>query len=195
MGVISDQHGYLIGEFYEANLLTFTTNWFQCLDVALADGLNTITLRATDEIGNTTTTNVSFTLAEAGNTNPPTLSVIWPQDGTYVGGSQFTFEGQVNDPTITVTAQIVDAEGNTNTVPGLVEQNGLVWVQNLPLAAGANTLSITATDAADRQATSTLTVVQGSVTVTLDSLSSDQWNKPLLNATGTVSDSELRGVG
>ena len=38
------------------------------------------------------------------------------------------------------------------------------------------------------RALSWLTVVQSSVTVTLDSLSSDQWNKPSVNVTGTVSD-------
>jgi hypothetical protein len=38
--------------------------------------------------------------------NLPTLTVIWPQDGILVSGSQFTFEGQVDDPTATIMASV-----------------------------------------------------------------------------------------
>jgi hypothetical protein len=185
-GICTNQAGHLTGQFYDAESLAYTTNCFDCSDVFLDKGLNSITFHATDLAGNTTATNL--TLDCFGNADSPMLAAIWPQDGTYVSGSHFTFEGQANDPTITVIAQIVDADGHTNTVPGLVEQSGLVWVQNLPLAAGGNTLTLVATDGTEHQTTNTLTVVQSSVTVSLDTLSSDQWNKPSVYVTGTVSD-------
>jgi len=187
-GVITNLHGYIIGTYYDENLWTFTTNWFHCLDVALTNGLNTITLHATDWAGNMTTTNVSLTLDYSNNTNPPALTVTWPQDGTYIGGSQFTFEGEVNDPTVTVTAQIVDANGETNTVPGLVEHSGLVWVQNLPLADGENSLTVTAMDAAGNTSSTNITVTKSIVTVTMDPISGDQVNQSFVNVFGTVSD-------
>ena len=76
----------------------------------------------------------------------------------------------MDDATATVTASIVDAQGNTNTVPGLVERNGTVWVNNLPLSAGANVLTLTTTDAAGNVSTTSLTLYQCGVLVTMDPL-------------------------
>ena len=53
----------------------------------------------------------------------------------------------MGDPTATVSAQIVDSNGDTNEVDGIVERNGNFWVEDLPLAAGTNLLTLTATDA------------------------------------------------
>jgi hypothetical protein len=187
-GLWTNQTGYITSRYYDLNLLDFTTNWFQCYDIVLTNGLNTVTLHATDLAGNTTTTNVSFTLDYSGDTTPPALTVIWPQDGTAIGGSSFTLQAQVDDDTATVMAQIVDANGNTNTVQGLVERSGRVWVQNLPLAARTNTLTVTATDAAGNASVTDLTLVQSPVTVSMDPLPSDQQNQSYVNVTGTVSD-------
>jgi hypothetical protein len=185
-GVWTNQPGYLAGQFFDTNLFLCTTNYFQCLDVALGDGLNTITLHAADWAGNTT--NISFTLEYSANTNAPALTVIWPPDGTYISGSQFTLQGQVDDATAKITAFIVDASGNTNSVQGLVERSGLVWIQNLPLAAGTNTLTVTATDAAGNASTKSMTLYQSSVLVTMNPLSSDQLNQSFVTVYGTVSD-------
>jgi len=187
-GIQTNRTGYITSQYYDANLLTFTTNYFQCYDVPLTNGLNTISVHATDLAGNTTTTNVNFTLDYSNATNPPVLTVVWPQDGTAIGGSSFTLQAQVADNTATVTAQIVDANGDTNTVQGLVERSGLVWIQNLPLAAGTNTLTVTATDAAGNTSVTNLTLVQSTVTVSMNPLSSDQQNQWPVTVTGTVSD-------
>ena len=40
----------------------------------------------------------------AGNTNPPVLTVVWPQDGSSISGSQFTFQGTVDKPGAAITA-------------------------------------------------------------------------------------------
>ena len=191
-GIFTNQTGYITSQYYDANLLTFTTNYFQCYDVPLTNGLNTISVHTTDLAGNTTTTNVNFILDYSNATNPPVLTVVWPQDGTYISGSSFTFEGQVDDDTASVTATIVDASGDTNTVQGLVERSGAVWAQNLPLAAGTNTLMISATDAAGNTSTTNLTLYQSSVTVTVNPLAGDQLNRQFITVTGTVSDTTVQ---
>jgi len=45
-------------------------NTFQAFDLLLTNGLNTVTLHATDLAGNVMTTNFSFTLDYATATNP-----------------------------------------------------------------------------------------------------------------------------
>ena len=186
LGVITNQTGYWNPVFYDTNALAFTTNAFQCYDIPLTNGLNRITLHATDTAGNTTTTNISYTLDYASDTTPPVLSVVWPSDGTTICGSNFTLQAQVDDNTATVTAAIVDANGNTNTVTGLVERSGAVWVNSLPLAAGANALTLTATDAAGNSSTTNLTVYPSSMTVTLDPLT--QFNQSSVTVMGAISD-------
>jgi hypothetical protein len=161
-------------------------NYFQGYDIPLTNGWNTITLYATDLAGNTTTTNVSFTLDYSGDTTAPVVSVVWPPDGTSIVDTNFTLQATVDDATATITTAIVDGSGDTNTVTALVESNGKVWAKNLPLGAGANTLTITATDAAGNASTNSLTVYQSGVLVTVDPLS--QLNQASVTVTGTISD-------
>jgi hypothetical protein len=187
-GIFTNQTGYVTSEFWDTNLLAFTTNYFQCYDVALTNGLNTVTLHATDLGDNTTTTNFNFTLDYSGDTTPPALTVLWPQSGAKISGTNFTLQAQMDDATATVTASIVDTNGDTNTVQGLVERSGLVWVDNLPLSSGTNTLTLTATDAAGNSTVTNLTLFQSSVMVTLNPLSGGQFNQSSVSVTGTVSD-------
>ena len=190
-GVWTGQPGFVTGQGFDTNLFAFTTNFFQCYDVMLTNGVNTIILHATDLAGNTATTNISVTLDYSGDTTAPVLTVTWPQDGTAVSGSSFTFAGQVDDATARVTATIVDANGDTNTVEGLVERDGTVWAANLPLAAGTNWLTITAQDAAGNLSSTNLAVVQSGVMVTIQPLTSDQLNQSSVTVYGTVSDATV----
>lgn len=183
-GVWTNRAAYTTDRFYDTNLFEFTTNWFQCYDVALANGLNTITVHATDLAGNTTTASAGFALDFSGAINPPVLTVIWPQDGTQISGDSFTLQAQVSDPTATVNATI-----GGNTVPGLVERDGKVWVQDLPLSDGTNLITLTATSAVGNQGTMTLTVFKSPVAVTVNPLSDSQLNLPAVTLTGTVSGS------
>jgi hypothetical protein len=149
-------------------------------------GANTITIHATDLAGNSTTTNLSLTLDYSGDHTAPALSVVWPQNGTSIVDSNFTLQAKVDDVTATITATIVDGSGDTNIVSGLVERDGTVWAQNLPLNAGTNTLTIIATDAAGNSSTTNLTLYQSSVTVTMDS--PNLLNQVSVTVTGTISD-------
>jgi hypothetical protein len=99
---------------------------FESGSLDLASGTNLVTIHATDWAGNTTTAS---------------LTLVWPQPGTPIGGGTFTLEAQVSDPTTTVTSAV-----NGNTSPALVEANGTVWAQNLALNPGTNTVTLTASN-------------------------------------------------
>jgi hypothetical protein len=187
-GVFTGQPGYITSQYCDTNLQMVTTNYFQCYDVRVTNGLNLVTLHATGTAGETTSTGASFTLDYSSNTNPPVLSIIWPPNGTAISGTNFNLQAQVDDDTATVTAQMTDATGDTNTVQGLVERSGLVWAHNLPIAAGTNTLTVTATDAGGYSTTTNLTVVQSAVTVSVNPLSGTNLNQSSVTVTGTVSD-------
>jgi hypothetical protein len=183
VGVVTNQTGYWNAAFFDTNVLQFTTNTFQCYDIKLTNGVNEITLHATDWAGNTVTTNFSYTLSYAGVTNAPALSILWPPDNTPVGGSNVTIQAQVSDATATVAATV-----NGNMVQGLIERSGLVWLQNVPLNSGTNTVIITAQNAAGKVSTNTLNVVESSVSLSIDPISSDQLNQTNVTVTGSVSD-------
>jgi hypothetical protein len=185
-GIITNQPGYWQASFYDTNILRFTMNSFHCYDVALTNGLNTITLHATDLFGNMATTNFSVTLDYSTDTTPPVLNLIWPQEGTAIGGSSFTVQAQVDDATATLLASM---NGDMNTVQGVVERSGTVWFNDLPLADGTNTLSIIATDAAGNASTTNVTLIKAAVNVTMDPLPDDQLNQSFVNVTGTIGNS------
>jgi len=73
-GTVTNQPVLIEGQFYDTNTAEFTTNYFQGYDVPLTNGLNVITLYATDLAGNmsTLTTNIQCT----GNSNPP-AAALW----------------------------------------------------------------------------------------------------------------------
>ncbi|MGD0253810.1 MAG: hypothetical protein ABSC01_14080 [Verrucomicrobiota bacterium] len=180
-GVFTNQTGFLTGQYYDTHLLAYTTNYFECSDIVLNNGTNVITLHATDWAGNTA--NVSFTLDYSPNTNPPVLNLVWPQDGTTISGSHFTLQAQVSDPTATVTASI-----NGNTVQGLVEQNGSVWVQNLSLNAGTNAVTLTASNAFGGVSVTNFNVIGNDVGLVINPLTGDQLNQSSVNVTGFIGD-------
>ncbi len=121
-------------------------------------------------------------------TDPPAVALTFPQDGLKVSGTKFTLDGFVDDPTATVAAQIVDAGGNTNVASGEVERTGRFWVDDLPLNAGANLLTLTVTDAAGHSSVTNIGVIQSTVTLTMDSPTdpSQLWH-PAMDVSGTIS--------
>jgi hypothetical protein len=188
-GVITNQPGYWQPAHYDTNLLAFTTSSFQCYDIGLTNGPNLITLHATDTVGNTTTTNFSYTLDYSGDHTAPVLSRIWPTNGTSIAGSNFTMQAQMDDVTATVTATI-----NSNSVAGLVERSGAVWFNNLPVNSGTNTVTITATDAAGNMSTTNLSIIQSSVSLSINPLTGSQMNQSSVTVSGTIGDSSQKVI-
>ena len=187
LGTVSNQAGFVRSQFFDPALFAFTTNWIQCYDLDLTNGVNTITLRATDWAGNTATTNFNLTLDYSTAANP-VIQVVWPQDGSQICAGVFTCRGVLDDPTATVTAQITDTNGNVNAVTGLVERNGNFWLEDLPLSGGANLLTIAVTNAAGLATVTNLTLGQGALALRMNPVAQAQLWQPTLNVTGTVSD-------
>ena len=171
VGALTGQPAVVLSRHYDTNLGQFTTNTFQAFDLDLTVGANQITLHASDMAGNVSTSNYTYTLDYSSKTNPPVVQLYWPTNGAVISGTNFTWRGSVDDPTVTLWAQIVDSSGNTNVAPGIVERNGNFWVENLPLAAGTSSLTLTATDATGTNASTTnITVVQSSVGLSITSI-------------------------
>ncbi len=189
-GTFTNQQGDLTGVFYDTRLLAYTTNYFHSDNIYLASGANTITLHATDWAGNKT--NVSFTVNFTPSTNPPVLSVVWPQAGTIVFTAPDPFGRHVSDPMATVMATV-----NGSATPGLVEGDGSVWVQNLSLQPGSNTVLLTAHTALGGLTATTFNVAEGGTNLglTVDPINYYFYlGQSLITVSGAVNDLTTNSV-
>ena len=165
-GSISNQPGFMTGAIFDTNSFTYTNNSFKCFDLMLASGANVVTLHASDLAGNCTNCTVTFNL-DYSSKPAPVIQLWWPVNGTQISGTSFTWRGTVDDPTVALSAQITDTNGDTNVVGGVIERNGNFWVDNIPLAPGTNWLTLTATDIKGNVTTNTIYVVQSSVALNI----------------------------
>ena len=104
----------------------------------------------------------------------------------------------INDPTATVTTQLVFTNSDTNlfyggiytnVYAGLVERNGNFWLENLPINAGTNAFAIKVTDAVGNTSVTNVSVVQSTLVLTVNPVTPDsQLWQPTVNLTGTISD-------
>jgi hypothetical protein len=193
-GLATNQPAEATGKYYDTN--GNATVYFECLDVPLTPGSNTITIHATDLVGDTTTTNFNFTLDYSSKTNPPLVQITWPQAGAQLSGSNFTVNGWVADPTVTITTQLVLTNGSgtnafvyTNTYAGEVDRSGNFWLENLPLQPGTNTFAIAVRDAVGNTSMTNLSVMQSFLVLAINPVtdSSQLW-QATVNVTGTISD-------
>src|SRR5881296_110098 len=146
--------------------------------VTLAEGPNTLTTIATDQAGNTTTDTRSVTL----DTHPPVLAVTAPTDGLITRQTPVTVSGTVTD----ATPVTVDVNG----IPLPVDGAG-VFTGQVPLAEGANPLTVTARDAATNSATVVRIVTldtQAPVIAVTQPADGDIINAASVTTTGTVTD-------
>ena len=186
-GSFSNLQGLVTLEAYNTNSFEFTTNYFQCYDLWLTNGANTITLHVTDLAGNTTTTNLIFTLDGSGDTKPPIISLLWPQSGMKIGSDAFTVNGFVDDPSATLTAILVNSDGATNTVAGTVGRSGEFWVANLPLGSGTNQLYLKAADFWGNSVTTNIVLLNAGFTLSVNELTPEQLQQLTATVTGTIS--------
>jgi len=188
-GLVTNELAAVVDQYFDTNAFDFTTNYFQAYDVALSTNLNEITLTVSDRAGNLTVTNVAVTLDYATATNPPTLQLLWPTSGMNLSGDSFYVRGLISDETANVTALWVDTNGVTNEITGLVERNGIFWVDDLPLADGTNEVILVAKDAAGNLSNTNLSVVKSSVALTITSTpEGESLYTPLGTVSGTISD-------
>lgn len=185
-GTLTNQSGFVTFQSYDTNSFEFTTNYFQCYDLQLTNGANTITLQITDLAGNTATTNVTVTLDGSGDTTPPTINLMWPQTGVRLSGDSFTVNGFLNDPSATLTAFLVSSNGVTNSVSGIVGRSGEFWVENVPVDAGTNQLYLAATDFWGNAATTNIPLIKSAIVLMVDALTSEQMKEFFTTVTGTI---------
>jgi len=122
---------------------------------ALADGSHTVTVAVNDYDGNAATGKATTYTVD---TVPPTLNVTSPAPDLITNNASLAVAGTTNDATSTPVTIAVKLNG---TDQGAVNVSSGAWSKTVTLTEGANTIIVTATDAA-AQATSV------SRTVTLD---------------------------
>ena len=113
--------------------------------IALSEGVNTITLVATDAAGNATTTLRTVTL----DTTPPVLVVSTPADNATTTNAQTTVAGTATDQ----SAVHVAVNGTAVTLA-----TGGAFTTTTALVVGANTITVVATDSVGNAATVVRTV-------------------------------------
>jgi RHS repeat-associated protein len=128
-----------------AQLNAQTGSW-TLAGVALALGQNTINVRATDRAGNEAVTLVHVTRVLPPDTQPPTVQIQSPADGSTVPDETITVNGTASD-------EGVNAAGvRTVTVNGVVAGYDATTHQwsatGVALHEGANTITVVAIDAA-----------------------------------------------
>jgi hypothetical protein len=187
-GFVANQQALVTDQYYDMSIGEFTTNYFACLDIPLTSGLNVITLQAADMAGNVTVSSFNFTLDYSAKA-APTVEITWPPDGALVSGSSFTCRGQISDPTASLTASVVDTNGNTDIYTGAADRDGNFWLEDLPLNAGTNAFSITVTDVLGNSNVASISIVQSALALTMNDMSLDpQLWQPTVNVSGTISD-------
>jgi hypothetical protein len=178
-GTATNQQVLLTGQAYNTSTYEYTTNYFQCYDVPLANGTNTFTFHATDMAGNVGSlmTNIIY----IPNTNPPSAKLIWPQGGLFICNKSVTVQGQVNDPTAVVTLTGVDTNGNTKTYTGLTGRDGIFYLQNVPLNAGVNALTLAVATQSGGTTNLNFSLIETNATLTVNPVNAGD-----TNVSGTV---------
>ena len=183
---IKNQEGGVTHQSVDPISVQITTNFFECVDVDLALGTNTILLRCEDRAGNVRTNTLTYVLGFDFDKTPPVISLVWPQHGRQVAGTNFTPRGRLDDPTARLVGE-VSANGKTVVVEGLVERDGKFWVEHMPLLARSNFLMLLATDAAGNESRTNLVVLKSDDVVIIDPVPTEQLWKTAVTVTGRVS--------
>ncbi|HEX5221483.1 MAG TPA: LamG-like jellyroll fold domain-containing protein, partial [Verrucomicrobiae bacterium] len=185
-GMTTNQVGWVTAQDYTTNGFSFATNHFQCYDVSLADGTNTFSLRISDLAGNTTTTNFAHVLDASGDVTPPLITLKWPQNGQALSGSNFAVNGLIDDPTVTMNAEVIDANGLTNKAAVSVGRSGMFWSEQLPLMAGTNQVHLVATDYKGNSSSTNILLTKSAVTLTVTQVSPEEPWQFRASVTGTI---------
>lgn len=173
-GATNTGNGMVVAQGWSISDPWHATNWLQCVDLPLALGTNWVSIRAVDWAGSVALTNFNYVFDTNGDTTAPALSVAWPPAVGLVSGESFTVQATTDDDTAAVALQYLDGDGIVQTVSGLVERGGKVWVPDVPLAAGANGLTVLTTDAAGNVSTNNLTVVRTNLEFEIAPLTQDE---------------------
>ncbi len=132
-------------------------------DVALEEGHNTVIARAVDTKNKEGTATISVSLDKT----PPYVTVESPSDGQVVRSNTIAVTGLINDivrGTITDNQAVVTVNGIQASVT-----NRSYLVENVSLAEGDNTITVSGSDAVGNTASTTITVTYQPVVVSCGS--------------------------
>ena len=188
---LENQQGYITETSFDTVRWETTTNYFECMDIDLASGTNTIVIRCEDLAGHQVVTNLTYVFRLLNDRTPPRISLQWPTPGRRLSGNSFTARGQLDDFTARITGRIT-ADGRTKTVAGVVERHGRFWIEHLPLLGKTNLLELIATDAAGNSTTTNLAVSRSETQLTIDPVPTDQLWQLQVKVTGKVTPSDER---
>lgn len=155
---------------------------FQCYDVELAEGLNTLTLHVEDLAGNVSVRTLQCTFDLQNDHTAPNMTVHWPLSGASVAANEFTLRGVLDDPTATIS---VDGLGK-GSIQGVVERNGDFWVEHLPLVAGVNAFTITAKDVKGNANTANWSLNRSSLSIGINPIPENELPNPFVDVTGFI---------
>lgn len=146
--------GATIGNGSSGMVCTPVTNGYDCTYTppsALSDGAHAITINVSDNDGNAATqASRSYTI----DTVPPALNITAPSDGFITNQAAMVVQGSTNDATSSPVTIAVKLNG---TDQGAVSVTAGSFSKAITLAAGSNTIAVTATDAAGQVTTVTIT--------------------------------------
>ena len=122
--------------------------------IPLVEGLNTVTAISRSAGGALSSTTIHVTL----DLTPPQITVLSPRNSDETTEATISVAGTVNDIVLgTVNEQ--DATVSVNGIAAQVANRSFV-ATGVPLAAGANTISVTATDRAGNAATARVSITR-----------------------------------
>jgi uncharacterized repeat protein (TIGR02543 family) len=154
--------------------------------VTLVTGANTITIVATDTLGNSTTDTRTITLDQTA----PILTVTAPADNSKTAQSLATITGTISE-TSTVTVKI-----NSGT-PQNASITGNSYSADVTLASGLNTITITATDLAGNTTSAVRSITYDNTNPSLSVSNPAQdisTTQSVLTISGTVTDTVTRAT-
>ena len=147
--------------------------------VSLSAGNNSITVVATDAVGNTATVTRTVTQVTSG----PALAIMSPAAGMVTNATSVTVTGTVSG-SVSLVASV--------TVNGVAAKiSGTSWSATVPLSEGSNTLSVVATNQVGLATTAARIVIRDNTVpvITITSPTAGQMTSQAVFAvTGTVSD-------
>jgi len=143
-GTVSDTGSGLARVTCNGAELSLVGNSLSCT-VSLEAGSNTLVLTATDQVGHTSTTQLTVYRSQ-----PPTVRILEPENLAFVNTSPVTLRGVVSDTEATLKVNGIDTPNSAGTFSVVV-----------PLVEGRNTLTAVATSTTGLAGT-------GSVQLTLD---------------------------
>ncbi len=158
--------GTAVGSGGAGMVCNAVTNGYDCTytpPTALSDGAHTVTVNVSDNDGNTATqASRTYTV----DTVPPILNVTSPANSFLTNTAALTVQGTTNDVTSSSVVITIKLNGVDQ---GAVTVTAGAFSKALTLAAGANTIIVTATDTAGKISTVT---INGTLDTTVPVISS-----------------------